>query len=170
MIRNAEYRDLTTILEIYNEAILNTTAIYRYKPFTLEDRTFWFKNKLSDGLPLLVFEEDSNIIGFATYGPFRTGPAYKYTIEHSVYVHKNHRGKHIGAALMQELLKIANTKGYATMVAGIDANNEVSRLMHERLGFTNCGIIRKAGYKFGTWLDLVFYQYELQGPETPIEE
>ncbi len=170
MIREAEYRDLSAILDIYNDAILNTTAIYRYKPFTLEDRILWYETKKKEDLPLLVFEENNVVIGFATFGPFRSGPAYKYTIEHSVYIHKDHRGKHIGFTLMNELFKIANSKGYATMVAGIDGSNEISILMHEKLGFSNCGVIRKAGYKFGKWLDLVFYQYELQGPSVPTEE
>jgi phosphinothricin acetyltransferase len=170
MIRYAEYGDLPAILVIYNEAILNTTAVYDYKPHTIEDRTSWYEKKVNDGFPVLVFEENSLIVGFATFGPFRAWPAYKYTIEHSVYVHKNHRGKHIGTALMQELIKIADANGYATMVAGIDASNENSRLMHEQLGFSQSGVIRKAGYKFGKWLDLMFYQYQLQGPETPIDE
>jgi phosphinothricin acetyltransferase len=170
MIRYAEHGDLTAILEIYNEAIVNTTAVYDYKPHTLADRTSWYEKKISDGFPVLVFEENNVVVGFATFGPFRAWPAYKYTIEHSVYVHKSHRGKHLGTALLQELIAIANTRGYSTMVAGIDASNEGSKLMHEKLGFIPSGIIRKAGYKFGKWLDLAFYQYQLQGPETPIEE
>lgn len=170
MIRYAEHGDLTAILEIYNDAILTTTAVYDYKPHTLADRTAWYEKKTSDGFPVLVFEENNIVVGFATFGPFRAWPAYKYTIEHSVYVHKNHREKQIGKALLQELITIANTKGYATMVAGIDASNEGSRLMHEKLGFSQSGTIQKAGYKFGRWLDLVFYQYELRGPDSPIEE
>jgi len=170
MIRYLEHSDLTAILKIYNEAILNTTAVYDYKPHTLEDRSSWYEKKVTDGFPVLVFEANNAVVGFATFGSFRAWPAYKYTIEHSVYVHKNHRGKHIGTALLKELIKIANTKGYATMVAGIDASNEGSRLMHDKLGFSQSGTIRKAGYKFGKWLDLVFYQYQLQGPEIPIEE
>jgi phosphinothricin acetyltransferase len=170
MIRFAEHGDLTAILEIYNDAILNTTAVYDYKPHTIEDRTAWYDKKASDGFPVLVFEENNLVVGFATFGPFRAWPAYKYTIEHSVYVHKSHREKQIGTALLQELITIANAKGYATMVAGIDASNEGSRLMHEKLGFSQSGTIQKAGYKFGRWLDLVFYQYELKGPDLPIEE
>lgn len=170
MIRYAEYNDLIAILEIYNDAILNTTAVYDYKPHTIEDRTSWYEKKVNDGFPVWVFEENNLVVGFATFGPFRAWPAYKYTIEHSVYVHKNHRGRHIGTALLQELIKFANAKGYATLVAGIDDSNEGSKLMHEKLGFNKSGIIEKAGYKFGKWLDLVFYQYELQGPEIPMEQ
>lgn len=170
MICYAERVDLAAILEIYNEAILKTTAVYDYSPHTLEDRILWYEKKLADGFPVLVFKEDNIVVGFATYGPFRAWPAYKYTIEHSVYVHKNHRGKHIGTALLRELIKTADEKGYATMVAGIDAGNEESKLMHEKLGFIKAGTISKAGYKFGKWLDLTFYQYALQGPQVPTED
>lgn len=169
MIRYATDSDLPAILEIYNDAILNTTAIYAYKPFTLEDRKLWYEQKLRDGFPLLVFEEGGCVAGYATYGPFRAYPAYKYTVEHSVYVHKNCRGRHIGLALMRELMKLAET-GYKTMVAGIDAANAGSISMHKQLGFCECGTIKSAGYKFGQWLDLVFYAYHFPGPESPAEE
>jgi len=167
MIRYAESADLSAILDIYNDAILNTTSVYDYKPHTLEDRISWYEKKVSDGYPVLVFEENNRVIGFASYGAFRAWPAYKYTIEHSVYVHKNHRGKGIGMKLMKELIKVANSNGYATMVAGIDSNNKISIMMHKNLGFSECGTIKKAGFKFGKWLDLTFYQYELRGPDAP---
>ena len=170
MIRYATRDDLAAILEIYNDAILHTTAIYDYKPHSINDRIVWYDKKIAEGLPVLVFEENSVVTGFATFGAFRAWPAYKYTIEHSVYVHPNYQGKKIGSALLCELTKIANEKGYATMVAGIDASNAGSIIMHKKLGFTECGTISSAGYKFGRWLDLVFYQYSLKGPEKPTED
>lgn len=169
MIRQADRKDINAILEIYNDAVLHTTASYDYEPHTMKDRTFWYESKISAGFPILICEENGCVAGFATFGPFREWAAYKYTIEHSVYVHKGHRGKHIGTRLLQELIKVADQKGYATMVAAIDAGNAGSRHFHEALGFTYSGTIRKAGYKFGKWLDLVFYQYELHGPERPAE-
>ena len=170
MIRYAQAADLGAILDIFNDVILNTTSVYYYKPHTIEDKLSWYKEKANNGFPVLVFEENSHVIGFATFGPFRARPAYKYTIEHSVHVHKDHRGKGVGTRLMVDLIKIANEREYATMVAGIDSSNEVSRLMHENLGFTNCGTVKRVGYKFGRWLDVTFYQYELRGPTTPKEE
>lgn len=170
MIRNATPQDLPAILEIYNDAIINTTAIYDYKPHTLAERQAWYEKKLSEGFPVLVFEENTLPVGFASFGTFRPFPAFKYTIEHSVYVHKEHRGKKVGTSLLQELLAVAQNQGYATVVAGIDASNEGSRYLHEKLGFTYAGTIHKAGYKFGKWLDLVFYHYHLQGPIKPVEE
>jgi phosphinothricin acetyltransferase len=170
MIRHAQAADLGAILDIFNDAISKTTSVYYYEPHTIADRLSWYEKKISDGFPVLVFEEKDQVIGFATFGPFRDRPAYKYTVEHSVYVHKDHRGKGVGTRLMIELIKVANERGYATMVAGIDSSNEVSRVMHENLGFTNCGTVKRVGYKFGKWLDVTFYQYELRGPTTPKEE
>ena len=170
MIRYAQAADLAAILDIYNDAILNTTSVYDYKPHTVEDMLSWYEEKVNHGFPVIVFEENNQVIGFATFGRFRARPAYKYTVEHSVYVHKDHRGKGIGTRLMMDLIKIANEKGYATMVAGIDSGNEGSKVMHENLGFINCGTIKRVGYKFGKWLNVTFYQYELRGPTTPKEE
>ncbi|GIM47978.1 N-acetyltransferase [Collibacillus ludicampi] len=169
MIRFAREEDLEGILEIYNDAILNTTAVYAYKPHTLENRKQWFLKKKQEGYPIIVYD-DSSIAGFATYGPFRAWPAYKYTIEHSVYVHKDYRNKGVGKLLVQEIIRLANKQNYATLVAGIDSTNVASIKLHEGLGFTFAGTIRKAGFKFGKWLDLSFYQKELVGPKMPTEE
>jgi L-amino acid N-acyltransferase YncA len=170
VIRYALTADLGAILDIYNDAILNTTSVYYYRPHTIEDMLSWYEKKINDGFPVLVFEGKNRVIGFATFGSFRARPAYKYTVEHSVYVHRNHRRKGVGTRLVTELIKIANERGYATMLAGIDSSNEVSMIMHEKLGFTNCGTIKRVGYKFGKWLNVTFYQYELWGPITPKEE
>lgn len=170
MIREANEKDLMDILEIYNDAILNTTAIYAYKPHTIEDRVKWYEQKKQEGNPLLVYEESGKVVAFATYGLFRTYPAFKYTIEHSVYVNKDYRNLGIGKQLLKELIVKANKDEYATMVACIDSLNEKSIKMHENFGFIYSGTITKAGYKFGKWLNLAFYQLELTGPKEPIEE
>lgn len=169
MIREASENDLKSILEIYNDAILNTTAIYAYKIQTLEEKKQWYEKKKQDGYPLLVFEENDKVVGFATFGPFREWPAYKYTIEHSIYVHKDYRKHGIATKLMKEIIKIANKREYATLVAGIDASNEGSIKMHEKMGFKYSGTVTKAGFKFGKWLDLAFYQLNLAGPKMPLE-
>ena len=95
MIRQATAADVPTILEIFNDNILHSTAIYMYKEQTLEQRMQWFDGKLKNGEPLFVFEIDGDVAGYATYGAFRAYPAYQYTVEHSVYVHKNHYKKGI---------------------------------------------------------------------------
>lgn len=170
MIRNMKQTDVEAVLDIYNDVILTSTAVYKYKVENLEQRIAWLKAKEQERFPVIVYEEDGQIVGFATYGSFRPYPAFKYAIEHSVYVHKNHHKKGIGSKLMKELIALANRDGYATMIAGIDASNLGSIRAHEKLGFTYSGTIKKTGYKFGNWLDLSFYQLELDGPTEPTED
>ncbi|MFC5701458.1 GNAT family N-acetyltransferase [Cohnella faecalis] len=170
MIREALERDLPAILDIYNDAILNTTAVYTYEAQTLSQREQWFCEKREAGYPVLVFEADGEAAGFATFGPFRAWPAYKYTIEHSIYAHGGYRQRGIGTALLKELIRIAEERGYKTLVAGIDESNDASVRMHVKHGFSHAGTIRNAGYKFGRWLNLAFYEYELAGPSHPVEK
>lgn len=170
MIREATTNDLSAILEIYNDAIVHTAAVYSYKPQTLENREVWYKQKKDAGYPILVCELDGKVAGFATFGPFRDWPAYKYSVEHSVYVDKSYRKKGIASLLMQEIIAVAREREYMTMIAGIDAANEKSIALHEKFGFEHAGTIKKAGFKFKQWRDLAFYQLELNGPENPAEE
>jgi phosphinothricin acetyltransferase len=109
-------------------------------------------------------------MGFGTYGIFRERPAYKYTIEHSLYVDKYHRGKGIGKIILQEIIKNAAIQDYHCLVGGIDSTNETSIRLHKNFGFEFCGKIKQAGYKFSKWLDLDFYQLILKTPITPNEE
>jgi phosphinothricin acetyltransferase len=108
-------------------------------------------------------------MGFASYGPFRAFPAYKYTVEHSVYVDGRFRGRGLGRMLLERVVEAAEVAGNKTMIGVIDAENAASIALHERLGFARCGEIRHAGFKFGRWLDLVFYQRVLKGPESPVD-
>jgi len=158
------------ILEILNEAIVNSTALYDYKPRALEAMVGWFKAKEAGRFPVIGAMEGSQLLGFASYGTFRAWPAYKYTVEHSVYVHRDHRGKGIGTALMKRLIDAAREQDHHVMVGGIDAANATSIAMHEKLGFIHAGTVRHAGYKFGRWLDLAFYQLLLETPARPVDD
>lgn len=169
MIRPATAADVATILEIFNDNIVHSTAIYMYKEQTMEQRMAWFEAKQQSGEPLLVYEENGEVAGYATYGSFRPYPAFHYTVEHSVYVHKNHYKKGIASQLMHALIDYARKHEVKTMVACIDKENAASLRIHEKLGFTYSGTIRNAGYKFGRWLDLVFYQLDFEGPQHPQE-
>lgn len=158
----------SAILDILNEAIVTSTALYDYKPRSLDSMAGWFKAKDAGRFPVIgAVEGDDTLLGFATYGTFRPWPAYKYSVEHSVYVHKDHRGKGIGIALMRELIAAAKMQDYHAMIGGIDASNAISIAMHERLGFVHAGTIKQAGFKFGRWLDLAFYQLILETPKNP---
>jgi phosphinothricin acetyltransferase len=156
------------ILDILNEQIRTSTAVYEYEPRAPESMVTWFKAKDARNYPVIGVEDESGaLMGFATYGVFRERPAYKYTVEHSVYVHQDHRGKGLGLALMERLIAAARAQDLHVMVGGIDATNAVSIAMHEKLGFVLAGTIRESGFKFGTWLDLAFYQLTLQTPLNP---
>jgi phosphinothricin acetyltransferase len=157
------------ILDILNEAIVNSTALYDYKPRAPDAMVGWFKAKAAGRFPVIGAVDGRELLGFASYGTFRAWPAYKYTVEHSVYVHRDHRGKGIGTALMKRLIDAAREQDYHVMVGGIDAANAMSIAMHEKLGFSHAGTVRHAGYKFGRWLDLAFYQLLLETPARPME-
>ncbi|MBE9155985.1 N-acetyltransferase [Nodosilinea sp. LEGE 06152] len=158
------------ILNILNEAIVNSTALYDYQPRTLESMVSWFKTKDAGSYPVIGVHDDSNqLLGFASYGAFRSWPAYKYTIEHSVYIHKEHRGKGLGMALMQRLIEEARSQQYHVIVGGIDATNLASISLHEKLGFSHAGTIKHVGFKFNRWLDLAFYQLVIDTPAEPVD-
>ena len=157
------------ILEILNDAIVSSTALYDYKPRKLEGMVNWFNAKESGRFPIIGAVESDRLLGFASYGTFRPWPAYKYTVEHSVYVHKDHRGKGIGSALLQELIATAKRQQLHVMVGGIDVSNKGSIALHEKLGFLPAGVIKHAAFKFGRWLDLGFYQLILETPASPVD-
>ena len=158
------------ILEVFNDAIANSTALYDYKPRARESMVGWFKAKEVGRFPVIgAVATDGQLLGFASYGTFRAWPAYKYSVEHSVYVHKDHRGKGIGLALMQQLIGKAKEQQYHVMVGGIDVTNIGSIALHEKLGFVHAGTIKHAAFKFGRWLDLGFYQLLLETPAHPID-
>ena len=152
-------RHATAILAILNDAIVSSTALFDYEPRAPETMVEWFRLKKARQFPVLGAEgEDGELLGFATYGTFRAWPAYKYTIEHSVYVHRDQRRRGVARALMTRLIAEAEAQSYHVMVAGIDAANSASIELHEQLGFARCGVIHHAGFKFGRWLDLLFMQ------------
>jgi len=167
VIRDATTADVPGILAIYNDAILHTTAVYDYEPHALEARQAWFAQKVEAGFPVLVYESEGRVAGFASFGPFRAWAAYRYTVEHSVYVHPAFRGRGIGFSLLRRIVDVAAEREYKVIVGGIDSANEQSIRLHEKLGFERVGTIEKAGYKFGRWLDLAFYRLELHGPRRP---
>lgn len=160
------------ILAILNEAILHSTALYDYKARSLDSMVSWFSVKERQGFPVIGIEESESgqLRGFASYGTFRAWPAYKYSIEHSVYVHADYRGQGLGRRLMQALIEAARANNYHCVIGGIDMENAASIALHEKLGFTQAGVIRQAGFKFGKWLDLGFYQMLLATPLHPVEE
>ena len=163
-------RHASAILDIFNEAILNSTALYDYKPRPPESMSTWFEAKTKGNFPVIGIEdEDGTLLAFGSYGTFRAWPAYKYSVEHSVYVQKDHRGRGLGLQIMQVLIAEARKNGVHAMMGGIDATNAGSIALHERLGFKHVGTLPEVGFKFGRWLDLAFYQLLLDTPVNPVD-
>lgn len=130
----------------------------------------WFDAKQKGGYPVLGIEDKGGkLLAFGSYGSFRAWPAYKYTVEHSVYVHKDYRGQGLGLLIMQALIAAARQNNVHAMMGGIDATNEGSIALHERLGFKHVGTLPEVGFKFGRWLDLSFYQLLLDTPASPVD-
>jgi len=161
---------LADIREIYNDAILHTTALYEYAPRTPEVIREWFDLRQRDRIPVLGIEWQPGVLaGFATWGPFRPRPAYKYSVEHSVYVAREYRGHGIGRRLLEALVARATAAELHVLVGGIDATNAASIALHKSVGFTYCGTVRQSGFKFGRWLDLEFWQLLLPTPAHPVD-
>jgi phosphinothricin acetyltransferase len=158
------------ILEILNEAIASSTALYDYAPRPFSSMASWFEAKEQGNFPVLgAVDDDGALAGFASYGVFRAWPAYKYSVEHSVYVHKDRRAAGVGTALLRALIAAATAQQLHVLVGGIDLSNQASLALHEKLGFFHAGTVKHAGFKFGRWLDLAFYQLLLATPETPAD-
>ncbi|BAH07071.1 GNAT family N-acetyltransferase [Clostridium kluyveri] len=158
MIRKAEEQDIPFLLDIYNEAILNGTATFDLEPKTLEDRKQWFYDHIETH-PLLVCEKYEKAIAYASLSTYREKKAYDGSVELSIYIHKDYRGIGIGKQLMEAILNLAKEiDGIHTIISIITAGNEVSDRLHEKFGFTYCGKIKEAGYKFGQYCDINVYQ------------
>ncbi|UOD50282.1 GNAT family N-acetyltransferase [Orrella daihaiensis] len=162
--------DIGEIQAILNHVIATSTALYDYQPRSLDNVRIWAEQKLANGLPLrCAFDATGILVGFATYGAFRPQPAYKYTVEHSIYVRDGYHGRGIASDLMMDLLNQATIGQYHVMVGCIDAQNVGSISLHKKFGFEYCGTVKQAGFKFGRWLDASFYQKVLATPYNPVD-
>ena len=157
-IRPYSTEDTQAILDIINYNILNSTALYDYHPRSLTQQTTILEEKLTKDFPVIVALADKKVVGFGYYSEFRFREAYKFTVEHSVYVANDYHGKGIGKLLMETLINLARKQKLHTMIAVIDAENQSSVEFHEKFGFKTVGIIKESGYKFDRWLDSVFMQ------------
>lgn len=157
-IRQATDDDLPGILEIHNDAVLNTTAIWSVHTADIENRRAVLADRRAKSYPFLVAAEGADVLGYATFGDFRPHDGYFRTVEHSVYVARAHRRKGIARSLLPPLFEAARHLGKHAMVGGIDAANAESIRLHETFGFRRVGLLPEVGYKFGRYLDLLFMQ------------
>jgi phosphinothricin acetyltransferase len=154
--------DTQSILDVINYNILNSTALYDYNIRTYEQQKTILEDKIDKGFPVIVTESDGVVVGFGMYSEFRFKEAYRYTVEHSVYVNNDFHGNGIGKILLQELIILAKKQGLHTMVGVIDAENQSSIVFHEKFGFKTVGIIKESGFKFDRWLHSIFMQLILE--------
>jgi len=164
ILRDATLDDLPAIVDIYNQVIATSNAIFTDAPVTLDSRLAWMTERRTKGYPLLVAEDGRGVLGLSTFGDFRSFPGYRYTVEHSVHVRSDVRGGGLGRRLVEALYAPALALGKHVMVGGIDAGNDASLRFHERLGFVETGRMPEIGRKGGCWLGLVFMQKYLDAP------
>jgi phosphinothricin acetyltransferase len=132
-------------------------------------RQDWYAAKQRDGYPVFVAESGGKVVGFSSFGPFRTWDAYKYTVENSIYVAADQRGKGIGKLLLSPLIAAAGDRDMHAIIASIDAANDASLRLHRSFGFEEVALFRQVGFKFGRWLDLKFLELLLSTPHAPKE-
>jgi L-amino acid N-acyltransferase YncA len=161
-IRAYKTEDTQAILDIINYNILNSTALYDYNIRSFEQQKAILEEKITKEFPVIIAELGGIVVGFGMYSEFRFREAYKFTVEHSVYVNNDFHGKGIGKILLQELIQLAKKQGLHTMIGVIDAENQSSVVFHEKFGFKTVGIIKESGFKFDRWLHSVFVQLILE--------
>jgi phosphinothricin acetyltransferase len=161
-LRSYKTEDTQDILAIINYNILNSTALYDYNIRSYDQQKEILEDKIKKGFPIIVAEYGGKVVGFGMYSEFRFREAYKFTVEHSVYVDKEYHGKGIGKLLLQELIQLAKKQNLHTMIAVIDSENQSSVEFHEKYGFKTVGIIKESGFKFDRWLHSVFMQLILE--------
>lgn len=172
MIRTATEQDIPEITAIYNEVVANSTAVWTEKRDTEAERLAWMNARRGLGYPVLVATQDSTqdstkgstVLGYGTFGDFRAWPGYRHSVEHSVYIDTDHRGRGLGRAIIGELIAAASALGKHVLIAGIDGGNMASIRLHERAGFVEVARMPEIGRKFGRWLDLIFMQRFLDAP------
>lgn len=166
-LRDAENADLDTITEIHNHAVVHTTAIWNEDAVDRADRAAWLADRTARGYPVIVAADETGVVGYASYAQWRPHSGYRHTVEHSVYVRGDQRGRGIGKMLMTALIERARADGMHVMIGGIESGNAASIALHERLGFREVGRMPQVGAKFGRWLDLSMLQLMLDDRPAP---
>ena len=166
-IRDVEDGDLPAIQAIYAHHVLHGLASWEETPPDLDEITKRCRALLADGFPYRVAVRDGHVVGYAYAGKYRPRPAYRHTVENSIYIAEDARGGGIGTRLLSDLIDICTAMGFRRMVGIVgDSDNAPSIRLHEKAGFTMVGIIPACGYKAGQWLDQVLLQRALGPGET----
>ena len=166
-IRDAIPADAAGIAAIYNDAVRNTTAILMDGEVDAANRVAWMQARVALGYPVLVAAEGDQVLGYASFGDWRAFDGYRATVENSVYVAPEARGRGIARSLLEALVPRARDLGKHVIIAGITAENDASIRLHAKLGFVETARMREVGQKFGRWLDLVFMEFRLDDRPSP---
>jgi phosphinothricin acetyltransferase len=166
-IRDADLADISQITEIYNSIVLSSTAVYNDQPATAEERADWWMHRVERGFPVIVATQDASVLGYGSFGEFRSWPGYRFTVEGTVHIREDVRGRGVGKLLLAELVTRARAMGKHMMVAGVDSENEASLRFLKAHGFVFAGQLPEVGYKFGGYRNLNFLQYQLADPACP---
>ena len=155
--RLATIDDAEATREIYNLEVTESTVTFDLVPRTFEEQCEWLTAR-SGAHAVLVGDDEGEVVGFASLSPFRDRPAYSTTVENSVYVRRDQRGKGVGKFLLAELITLATSHGFHAMIARIVGDHDASIALHRSLGFEVVGTEREVGRKFGRWLDVLEMQ------------
>ncbi len=162
VIRPAGPDDMAAVTAIYRQAVLEETGTFEIDPPDATEMTARYTGIVDGGFPFLVASERDDVLGYAYVAAYRARPAYRFTVEDSIYVAPNARGKNIGRALLDALLEESMRRGFRQMVAVIgDSSNHGSIQLHARAGFAHAGVLVASGWKHGRWLDVVLMQRAL---------
>lgn len=158
IIRPALPSDIPTILSIYNESVLHSTASYAYDPLSLEEQQLWFERHKAGGYPVLAAEDEGEVVGWSSLSPYHTRIGYRFTAETSLYIAPEYQYKGLGKRMLSELIDSAMAMKLHALIALIDSENAASVRLHAGFGFVEAGRLREVGYKFDRWLDLILMQ------------
>lgn len=161
-IRDAEAGDVPAITEIYARSVVEETASFEHEPPVETEMLSRMESLLDAGYPYLVAAENDGVLGYAYAGPYRPRPAYRHTVENTVYVAKEAQRRGVGKALMLKLIDRCCESGFRQMIGVIGgAHHQASIALHETLGFEKAGQLKQVGHKHGRWLDVVLMQRQL---------
>ena len=165
-VRLAKVADLPAINDIYNHYVLHSTATYQEEPEPIGGREAWFLGHGPAHPVTVAVDPNGTVLGWASLSPFHRRSAYRFTVENSVYLRHDVRGRGIGTLLLAELIERARAAGHRSILALIDADQPASVALHRRFGFGQVAHLRQVGFKFGRWLDVAYMQLVLDDPAT----
>lgn len=161
VIRDAKPSDLPSMTDIYRHSVESGTATYELSSPDLAEMTRRYNENTSQRYPYLVAEDDGQILGYAYAGTLRARPAYRWSVEDSIYLDPNAQGKGVGSKLLNALVIKATELGFRQMIAVIGGASPQSISVHRKVGFEDAGVMKATGYKHGKWLDTTIMQLAL---------